>query len=184
MAEPGPHDGDDKFAACNREFDLYESYRKDVLRIERQAEKSFDTFLGTICVAAIGSTFTLLGSVDKGDGKGWIIASWVFFAVCLLLSLCDRLATYHVNKRGREIYDKHFDAWSEGAFKRATAEALAQPLNYVLEYTKWIATVLFSLGLLSLFIGIASSWSPVAASTLQAPVVMNVYNVPTTQVKP
>lgn len=180
-ASPSPEE-----AECNREFDLYEGYRKEVLPVEREAEKSFDTFLGTISVAAIGSTFTLLSDVSKGAGKGWIIASWVFFAFCLLISLGDRLATYYVNKRGREIYDRHFAAWKSGAFAAATQEALRHPVNTVLNYTKYIATALFGIGLLLLLIGIASSWAgPSPSETSQSPVTVNVYNVPSTQqVKP
>lgn len=150
MSESDRHD------PCNDEFERYEKYRAELVKGQLEGEKNYDTTLVTLSTVAIGASFTVVK--DLHGGLLLIGCAWFFLSVCLFIALIDRLQTYLVHKKTREIFDRHFGNWTTtgvGTWDAASAEANGLFRNKYLHWLKWICFGSLLLGVAFLMLAVA-----------------------------
>lgn len=135
-------------AEIDREFDLYEKHRPDLVKGKFEWEKTFDTLVVTLSTLLVASSFTLLKDTASAASSGLLITACMLAVVCLVVALVDKLLAYRSHKKSLDIFDDEFYAWTPGAWERALKNDKRQRLEKWLEAMKWVC-----LGLLSCALG-------------------------------
>ncbi len=175
---------------CDEEFQRFEKHRGELIKGQLEGEKNYDTLLVALSTLAIGSSFTIVKDITKGNAAPLMVVAWVTLATCLFLALIDRLLTYAAHRRSREIFDEEFAAWSEGAWSRGQARSAALWHNRALDRLKWACFGTLALGVVFLMLSVFVGWQSSPSQPPSPPVIVNVYNggmpatVPTTQPTP
>lgn len=172
---------------CDDEFARFEKHRAELIKGQLEGEKNYDTLLVALSTLAIGSSFTIVKDITKGNAAPLMILAWVALACCLFAALVDRLLTYAAHRRTREVFDEEFSAWSEGAWARAENRSAGLWHNRVLDRLKWVCFGSLALGVLFLMMSVFVGWQASSSTPTSPPVIINVYNgsspttAPTTQ---
>lgn len=105
---------------CDREFDHYAEERKEWVKAQLESERRYDTLLTSICTLALGASL-LKDFVNRGGTAGvvFMVAAWVGFAACLILTLLHQYFTYETHRRWLAEVDAQFQDWKPGAMGRA-----------------------------------------------------------------
>lgn len=107
---------------CNREFDRYESERRDLRQAELDAERNYDQTISALAALALGVSLTIFKdfiNTSAAVAMPLMVLTWVVFAVALVISLYHRKLTYETHRAWRDLLDKEFKNWSPGAWDRA-----------------------------------------------------------------